>query len=224
MKLSFWGLIQGVRFAFCMLYCWWCHGEASKVDKLSVLQDATFWVQSSWQPRSTRTVLDSSTSMPSIFSKRTPILTWFDHEQWAWGGFAVTTSFPGVQISQPIFRILRNRLQFSQCKDSFRSDYFVIIILCFGFPICWVLKWCILGFKCSSLFHSVFCLLICSAETVTLNECLQLSYLPSRRNHMLLLYPREILILDLEVNQTVGVVAIERTGVPFLQVLKYINL
>nr|DBA15151.1 TPA: hypothetical protein GDO54_004399 [Pyxicephalus adspersus] len=57
-----------------------------------------------------------------------------------------------------------------------------------------------------------------SAEAVTLNECLQLSYLPSRRNHMLLLYPREILILDLEVNQTVGVVAIERTGVPFLQV------
>ncbi|XP_068114117.1 WD repeat-containing protein 11 [Hyperolius riggenbachi] len=57
-----------------------------------------------------------------------------------------------------------------------------------------------------------------SAEAVTLNECLQLCYLPSRRNHMLLLYPREILILDLEVNQTVGVVAIERTGVPFLQV------
>uniref|UniRef100_A0A6I8Q846 WD repeat-containing protein 11 n=1 Tax=Xenopus tropicalis TaxID=8364 RepID=A0A6I8Q846_XENTR len=58
-----------------------------------------------------------------------------------------------------------------------------------------------------------------SAEAVTLNECLQLSYLPSKRNHMLLLYPREILILDLEVNQTVGVVAIERTGVPFLQVI-----
>lgn len=37
---------------------------------------------------------------------------------------------------------------------------------------------------------------------------------------MLLLYPREILILDLEVNQTVGVIAIERTGVPFLQVRK----
>lgn len=57
-----------------------------------------------------------------------------------------------------------------------------------------------------------------SAESVTLNDCLQLSYLPSKRNYMLLLYPREILILDLEVNQTVGVIAIERTGVPFLQV------
>ncbi|XP_053548627.1 WD repeat-containing protein 11 [Bombina bombina] len=58
-----------------------------------------------------------------------------------------------------------------------------------------------------------------NSEAVTLNECLQLSYLPSKRNHMLLLYTREILILDLEVNQTVGVVAIERTGVPFLQVI-----
>ncbi|XP_074856630.1 WD repeat-containing protein 11 isoform X2 [Carettochelys insculpta] len=58
-----------------------------------------------------------------------------------------------------------------------------------------------------------------SAESVTLNECLQLSYLPSKRNYMLLLYPREILILDLEVNQTVGVIAIERTGIPFVQVI-----
>ncbi|KAJ8418074.1 hypothetical protein AAFF_G00137830 [Aldrovandia affinis] len=58
-----------------------------------------------------------------------------------------------------------------------------------------------------------------SAEVVTLNDCLQLSYLPSKRNHMLLLYPREILILDLELSQTVGVVAIERSGVPFIQVV-----
>ncbi|KAF3842333.1 hypothetical protein F7725_024284 [Dissostichus mawsoni] len=58
-----------------------------------------------------------------------------------------------------------------------------------------------------------------SAEAVTLNDCLQLSYLPSKRNHMLLLYPREILILDLELSQTVGVVAIERSGVPFVQVI-----
>ncbi|XP_036121102.1 WD repeat-containing protein 11 isoform X2 [Molossus molossus] len=58
-----------------------------------------------------------------------------------------------------------------------------------------------------------------SAEFVALSDCLQLAYLPSRRGHMLLLYPREVLILDLEVNQTVGVVAIERTGVPFLQVI-----
>ncbi|CAB1343314.1 unnamed protein product, partial [Coregonus sp. 'balchen'] len=46
-----------------------------------------------------------------------------------------------------------------------------------------------------------------------------MSYLPSKRNHMLLLYPREILILDLELSQTVGVVGIERSGVPFFQVI-----
>ncbi|XP_017320048.1 WD repeat-containing protein 11 isoform X1 [Ictalurus punctatus] len=57
------------------------------------------------------------------------------------------------------------------------------------------------------------------AEAVTLNDCLQLSYLPSKKSHMLLLYPREILILDLELSQTVGVVAIERSGVPFMQVI-----
>lgn len=71
-------------------------------------------------------------------------------------------------------------------------------------------------------FFSHYCLSsalsCCSAEAVTLNDCLQLSYLPSKRNHMLLLYPREILILDLELSQTVGVVAIERSGVPFIQV------
>lgn len=38
---------------------------------------------------------------------------------------------------------------------------------------------------------------------------------------MLLLYPREILILDLELSQTVGVVAIERSGVPFIQVIYF---
>jgi len=61
------------------------------------------------------------------------------------------------------------------------------------------------------------------AEAVTLNDCLQLSYLPSKRSHMLLLYPREILILDLELSQTVGVVAIERSGVPFLQVSRLLS-
>ena len=40
---------------------------------------------------------------------------------------------------------------------------------------------------------------------------------------MLLLYPREILILDLELSQTVGVVAIERSGVPFIQVRQCVH-
>lgn len=74
-----------------------------------------------------------------------------------------------------------------------------------------------LNLEINFLFHSC----ATSAEAVTLNDCLQLSYLPSKRNHMLLLYPREILILDLELSQTVGVVAIERSGVPFIQVSRH---
>ncbi|XP_078587664.1 WD repeat-containing protein 11-like isoform X3 [Branchiostoma floridae x Branchiostoma japonicum] len=56
-------------------------------------------------------------------------------------------------------------------------------------------------------------------DTVTLNECLQLMYLRSCRNHLLLVYSKELLILDLEIKQTVGIVAIERSGSPFLQVI-----
>ncbi|XP_053406773.1 WD repeat-containing protein 11-like [Mercenaria mercenaria] len=56
-------------------------------------------------------------------------------------------------------------------------------------------------------------------ENIALNECIQLMYLRSCRHHLVLVYPREILILDLEINQTVGIIPAERTGSPFLEVL-----
>ncbi|XP_025096054.1 WD repeat-containing protein 11-like [Pomacea canaliculata] len=56
-------------------------------------------------------------------------------------------------------------------------------------------------------------------ESVALNECLQLSFHRSCRHHILLLYPREILILDLQINQTVGIIAMDRTSSPFTQVI-----
>ncbi|KAF8786440.1 WD repeat-containing protein 11 [Argiope bruennichi] len=56
-----------------------------------------------------------------------------------------------------------------------------------------------------------------SEEGVTLNECLNLTYHKSYRHHLLLLYPKEILILDLEINQTVGIVTSEHTGSPMMQ-------
>ena len=55
-------------------------------------------------------------------------------------------------------------------------------------------------------------------EVVALNECLQLAYHQACRDHMILVYPREILILDLAINQTVGIIPLERTASPFLQV------
>ncbi|KAI8499468.1 WD repeat-containing protein 11 [Branchiostoma belcheri] len=68
------------------------------------------------------------------------------------------------------------------------------------------------------LLDSVFSTSKGGEDTVTLNECLQLMYLRSCRNHLLLVYSKELLILDLEIKQTVGIVAIERSGSPFLQV------
>ncbi|XP_035227058.1 WD repeat-containing protein 11-like isoform X2 [Stegodyphus dumicola] len=56
-----------------------------------------------------------------------------------------------------------------------------------------------------------------SEEGVTLQECLNLTYHKSYRHHLLLLYPKEILILDLEINQTVGIVSVEHTGSPMMQ-------
>ena len=55
-------------------------------------------------------------------------------------------------------------------------------------------------------------------ELVALNECLQLAYHQACRDHMILVYPREILILDLAINQTVGIIPLERTASTFVQV------
>ncbi|XP_071948596.1 WD repeat-containing protein 11-like [Antedon mediterranea] len=55
-------------------------------------------------------------------------------------------------------------------------------------------------------------------DPISLNDCIQLCYLQSCRHHLLLLYTREILILDLEINQTVGTIPMERTGSPFQMV------
>ena len=51
-----------------------------------------------------------------------------------------------------------------------------------------------------------------------LNDCLQLEYHQSCRHHLLLLYSKEILILDLQINQTVGIISIERNSSPFVKV------
>ena len=55
-------------------------------------------------------------------------------------------------------------------------------------------------------------------ENIALNECIQLAYHKACRHHLILVYAREILILDLEINQTVGTIPMERTGSPFLEV------
>ncbi|XP_064630114.1 WD repeat-containing protein 11-like isoform X2 [Lineus longissimus] len=56
-------------------------------------------------------------------------------------------------------------------------------------------------------------------ESIALNECIQLAFHQSCRHHILLVYSREVLILDLEINQTVGIISLDRTGSPFSRVL-----
>ncbi|XP_066990609.1 WD repeat-containing protein 11-like isoform X1 [Macrobrachium rosenbergii] len=52
-----------------------------------------------------------------------------------------------------------------------------------------------------------------------LAECLQLAYHRTVRDQLLLLYSREILVLDLTINQTVGIITIDRAVSPFSQVI-----
>lgn len=56
-------------------------------------------------------------------------------------------------------------------------------------------------------------------DYMTVSECLQLQYHQSLRHHLLLLYAREILMLDLHINQTVGIIPLEKTASPLVQVI-----
>ena len=56
-------------------------------------------------------------------------------------------------------------------------------------------------------------------ENPASSECLQFAYLPNNKNHFLLLFSREILILDLEFGQAIGSFAIENNSPSFVQVI-----
>ncbi|XP_063221643.1 WD repeat-containing protein 11-like [Bacillus rossius redtenbacheri] len=56
-------------------------------------------------------------------------------------------------------------------------------------------------------------------DCMMVSECLQLCYHSAARHHLLLLYAREILVLDLHINQTVGIIPVEKTASPLVQVI-----
>ena len=58
-----------------------------------------------------------------------------------------------------------------------------------------------------------------SDEPTSFSDCLQMCYSPACRHHLFLVYPREILLLDLQVHQTVGVIYLERNCSPFQQII-----
>lgn len=55
-------------------------------------------------------------------------------------------------------------------------------------------------------------------ENVPLVDCIQVAFVSSYRHHLLVLYPKEILILDLIIMQAVGSISLERNTSPFVQV------
>ncbi|BET01493.1 WD repeat domain 11 [Nesidiocoris tenuis] len=55
-------------------------------------------------------------------------------------------------------------------------------------------------------------------EAMTITECLQLQYHKSLRHHLILLYPRDVILVDLHINQTIGVIPFEKTMSPLVQV------
>ena len=54
-------------------------------------------------------------------------------------------------------------------------------------------------------------------DTLTLSECLQVMHHRTVRNHLLLVYPREILVIDLDIGQTIGFISLDRGCPPILQ-------
>ncbi|KAL5471412.1 hypothetical protein EMCRGX_G029528 [Ephydatia muelleri] len=56
-------------------------------------------------------------------------------------------------------------------------------------------------------------------DTATLNDCIQMVFSQTNRGHLLLLYSREIVILDTSIRQIIGSVPLERNTSPFLQIM-----
>ena len=68
-------------------------------------------------------------------------------------------------------------------------------------------------------FFSEFLCFRAGEESVAFSDCLQLAYLRSARHHLLALFPREVMILDMEINQAVCSFSLERNSPSFLQVI-----
>lgn len=55
--------------------------------------------------------------------------------------------------------------------------------------------------------------------SLTVSECIQFAYHRALSNHILLMYQHDILIIDLQIGMTVGVISIDKSFSPFCQVI-----
>lgn len=57
-----------------------------------------------------------------------------------------------------------------------------------------------------------------ASTIVSLNDCIQILFHPIHRHLILIVYPREILIFDLQILQTVGTILCEKNSAAFYKV------
>ena len=57
-----------------------------------------------------------------------------------------------------------------------------------------------------------------ASTVVSLNDCIQILFHPIHRHLILIVYPREILIFDLQILQTVGTITCEKNSAAFYKV------
>jgi len=57
-----------------------------------------------------------------------------------------------------------------------------------------------------------------ASTVVSLNDCIQILFHPIHRHLILIVYPREILIFDLQILQTVGTILCEKNSAAFYKV------
>ena len=78
-------------------------------------------------------------------------------------------------------------------------------------------------FHYSYMLYSTVIIYYRGEETIPLTDCLQVTFSRSCRHHLFLLYSREVVILDVEINQAVGVITLERNASPLLYLMPCIQ-
>ena len=56
-------------------------------------------------------------------------------------------------------------------------------------------------------------------ESVTQVDCRQITFSPAHKHHLLIVYPREVVVMDMEIRQAIGSLSLERNTSPLLRLM-----
>ena len=56
-------------------------------------------------------------------------------------------------------------------------------------------------------------------ESVTQVDCRQITFSPAHKHHLLIIYPREVVVMDMEIRQAIGSLSLERNTSPLLRLM-----